>query len=461
MLDKGGNFEVKEDMDRCKDHLNLLQVDEEMSNELIEKIAPDCPNSLRKSFLRLGNPLKTLQRIHLLINLLCNQLDKLNELYALDEASDMTATIMNTKELNTVMIASPDKLPTDVGLVESCIPPHRHEIPRLYLSETFALMLERWQKLNKDFFSCKTSMFDLTKVPDVYDMVRYDILHNSHLHLEGIDELFKLSSAFENAVVPQEYGVDSNDKRYIGSKMCSALIEKIKYDLETSKSMNEDMHYKLDHSHADDLRINSLERCVRTRLYFTSESHLHTLLNVLRYPAEDEVGIIDKDGLELLNEISELSYLTQIVFRLFEDCEKSAFHCELSFSPGAVYNDPQSETAATAPYSVLCRCVNGETLLNYLQNAIELSKIPREEVDLSFDNVDFYPTNESSIKTPRCKSRRSTSISVSIDDIGAASDKWESPMLSKIKRQSNSSIADEETKVKKTIKFATQSESSM
>jgi hypothetical protein len=43
-------------------------------------------------------------------------------------------------------------------------------------------------------------------VPDVYDMIRYDNLHNSHLNLVGTDELLKLSAAFENTVVPQEYG---------------------------------------------------------------------------------------------------------------------------------------------------------------------------------------------------------------------------------------------------------------
>ena len=31
--------------------------------------------------------------------------------------------------------------------------------------------------------------------------------------------------------VVQEYGCDRDEKRYIGSKMCGALLEKIKYDM--------------------------------------------------------------------------------------------------------------------------------------------------------------------------------------------------------------------------------------
>ena len=31
----------------------------------------------------------------------------------------------------------------------------------------------------------QSDVYDLTKVPDVYDMIRYDVLHNKALLLEG------------------------------------------------------------------------------------------------------------------------------------------------------------------------------------------------------------------------------------------------------------------------------------
>ncbi|KAI9121489.1 hypothetical protein K1719_008522 [Acacia pycnantha] len=36
-------------------------------------------------------------------------------------------------------------------------------------------------------------LFDITQIPDVYDSCKYDLLHNAHLNLEGLDELFKVA----------------------------------------------------------------------------------------------------------------------------------------------------------------------------------------------------------------------------------------------------------------------------
>lgn len=68
------------------------------------------------------------------------------------------------------------------------------------------------------------------------------------------------------------------------------------------------------------------QRHVRTRLYFTSESHIHSLINVLRYCHLDEKlagqePLISDEALHRLYETKELDYLTHIVLRLYENTE--------------------------------------------------------------------------------------------------------------------------------------------
>ena len=51
---------------------------------------------------------------------------------------------------------------------------------RLYQNESLELMLERWAKLERDLKN-KKSEFDVSKIPDVYDSIKYDAQHNSGL----------------------------------------------------------------------------------------------------------------------------------------------------------------------------------------------------------------------------------------------------------------------------------------
>jgi inositol-hexakisphosphate/diphosphoinositol-pentakisphosphate 1-kinase len=93
-----------------------------------------------------------------------------------------------------------------------------------------------------------------------------------------------------------------------------------------------------------DLPINTMGRRIRTRLYFTSESHLHTVLNTLRFagPANEASPLLlSEEGMKILNSTPELCYLTQIVMRVFEDSRSEMaddprrFRVEILFSPGA------------------------------------------------------------------------------------------------------------------------------
>ncbi|XP_043346081.1 inositol hexakisphosphate and diphosphoinositol-pentakisphosphate kinase 1 isoform X4 [Cervus canadensis] len=207
---------------------------------------------------------------------------------------------------------------------------------QLYHSETLELMLQRWSKLERDFRQ-KSGRYDISKIPDIYDCVKYDVQHNGSLGLEGTAELLRLSKALADVVIPQEYGISREEKLEIAVGFCLPLLRKILLDLQ--RTHEDESVNKLHPLYSRG--VLSPGRHVRTRLYFTSESHVHSLLSVFRYG-----GLLDetKDtqwqrALAYLSAIPELNYMTQIVIMLYEDntrdpLSEERFHVELHFSPG-------------------------------------------------------------------------------------------------------------------------------
>jgi inositol hexakisphosphate/diphosphoinositol-pentakisphosphate kinase len=169
------------------------------------------------------------------------------------------------------------------------------------------------------------------------------MLHNPHIGLTiTLEKLYHLAKDMADCAVPQEYGTTVTEKRSIGTKMCRALLEKIKFDLIIARTDNQsDMRYMINMEYGNDLPITTMGRRIRTRLYFTSESHLHTMLNVLRFGvAEGESVPLSEAGKTICAGAPELCYLTQVVFRLFEDTKRDAddpkrYRVEILFSPGA------------------------------------------------------------------------------------------------------------------------------
>ena len=49
----------------------------------------------------------------------------------------------------------------------------------------------------------KSGRYDISKIPDIYDCVKYDTQHNSSLGLENMLELFRLSRALADIIIPQ------------------------------------------------------------------------------------------------------------------------------------------------------------------------------------------------------------------------------------------------------------------
>ena len=69
----------------------------------------------------------------------------------------------------------------------------------------------------------------VVQIPDVHDNVRYDGLHNAHLHLDGLPELYDFAKQLADSIVPQEYGVTKRQEQELPPSLppsvrCSLLF---------------------------------------------------------------------------------------------------------------------------------------------------------------------------------------------------------------------------------------------
>ncbi|XP_030582065.1 inositol hexakisphosphate and diphosphoinositol-pentakisphosphate kinase 1, partial [Archocentrus centrarchus] len=147
----------------------------------------------------------------------------------------------------------------------------------------------------------------------------------------------------------QEYGINKVEKLDIAYAYCLPLVRKIQLDLQ--RTHEDESVNKLHPLYSRG--VMSPGRHVRTRLYFTSESHVHSLLSIFRYGGllDEEKDQQWKRAMDYLSAVSELNYMTQIVIMLYEDNNKDLsseerFHVELHFSPG-VKGVEEEENAPT------------------------------------------------------------------------------------------------------------------
>uniref|UniRef100_A0A8C1BLH0 Inositol hexakisphosphate and diphosphoinositol-pentakisphosphate kinase n=1 Tax=Cyprinus carpio carpio TaxID=630221 RepID=A0A8C1BLH0_CYPCA len=346
----------------------IMQKNKDFNEEDYSKLAPTGSPSLVNSMGVIFNPVNTCDRVHTLIKSLTCQICKRLE----------------------------DPKSADL---------------QLYHSETLELMLQRWSKLERDF-RMKNGRYDISKIPDIYDCVKYDTQHNSSLGLEDTLELFRLSRALADIIIPQEYGITKAEKLDIASAYCLPLVKKIQLDLQ--RTHEDEAVNKLHPLYSRG--VMSPGRHVRTRLYFTSESHVHSLLNIFRYGGllneqKDEQW---KQAMDYLSAVTELNYMTQIVIMLYEDNNKDPsseerFHVELHFSPGVKgYKDEDN-----APMGFGFRPASSEVCV---------SRAPLE--DLSQDEPDRAALTEPiSIqrKSPLIRGRKAGSMEVQYCIIGSSS----------------------------------------
>ena len=248
--------------------------------------------------------------------------------------------------------------------------------------EKVILIYKRYVKLYKDFFDSKKKKFDISKIPDIYDNIKYDIIHNKSIIGETALELYNSITNLADFVMPLEYGIKIEEKIKIGLKFIKPLLNKIYKDLLWILNINstfsseafiknegsrdnlsdnlssdndfdssikdlkcleseEQNYFGLDKNKLDKGEIKSAWRHVKTKIYFTSQSHLYSLLNTLIYSMNS--FLVDNDEKNEANKIwsvFDLDYCSHIVFRLFENYNvdkksKERYRIEIIVSPGA------------------------------------------------------------------------------------------------------------------------------
>ena len=177
------------------------------------------------------------------------------------------------------------------------------------------------------------------------------MIHNAHLNLRALPELYHAARTIAAYVVPQEYGISAADKvgvgvqvtrrhchhrhhRHLtsststhllhspGVQIASTMLHKIHDDMlagMATESHERERVHRIDTSALSGTEsINTPQRHVRTRLYFTSESHIFSLFNVLRWGGEatDGVTSIFNDECRAKFDAMEPCYLTHLVFRV-------------------------------------------------------------------------------------------------------------------------------------------------
>ncbi|XP_057214516.1 inositol hexakisphosphate and diphosphoinositol-pentakisphosphate kinase 2 isoform X1 [Triplophysa rosa] len=339
-----------------------MQKDQTFTEEDFDRLAPTNSNSLVNSMKTVENPVSTCDKVYTLIQSLTSQIRKRLE----------------------------DPKSADL---------------QLYHSETLEMMLQRWSKLERDF-RMKSGRYDISKIPDIYDCVKYDVQHNASLVLEDTVELFKLSRALADIVIPQEYGINKVEKLDIAYAYCLPLVKKIQLDLQ--RTHEDESVNKLHPLYSRG--VLSPGRHVRTRLYFTSESHVHSLLSIFRYGGllNEEKDQQWKRAMDYLAAVSELNYMTQIVIMLYEDNNKDPsteerFHVELHFSPGVKVTEEES-----APMGFGFRPASAENDQKQTDPG-SLENLAQDEPDRALPLSDAISTQR---KSPLIRNRKTGSMEV-------------------------------------------------
>lgn len=276
------------------------------------------------------------------------------------------------------------------------------------------LFRERWDKLFKEFETVEK--VDPSKISELYDTMKFDGMHNrqflEHIFLpdpnvEGLPpptcdipnihttlgggpfsymaakqansndkggpfdkseyqhlrELYRLSKVLFDFICPQEYGIEDKEKLDIGLLTSMPLVKQILNDI-------------------DDLQKAEAGGSV---VYFTKESHIYTLLNVI-YESQIPTKIAR-------NALPELDYLSQIAFEVYEsedvETNSKSYSIRLAISPGCNSQDPldvqldSKHCISCIPRQALTRHLDSDIVISRLRNRFNRVSLPKKFIPVN------------------------------------------------------------------------------
>lgn len=281
------------------------------------------------------------------------------------------------------------------------------------------LFRERWDKLFKEFESVEK--FDPSKISELYDTIKFDGLHNRQFlekvfkldpefsdkiaapqagfalvnvpqpsryfeqkhknaspdeyvpgstTFEGpeysyLRELYTLAKILFEFICPQEYGIEAKEKLDIGLLTSLPLVKQILHEMESMQKGTE----------------------CRSVFYFTKESHIYTLLNVI-YESQIQTKLSR-------NQLPELDYLTQIGFEIYETEDKK-HSIRLSISPGC---NCQNQLDVQLDSKHCISCIPLVNLTHHLDSDLLASKFRSRFARVSLPKK-FIPVNWESYAAP-------------------------------------------------------------
>jgi hypothetical protein len=195
-----------------------------------------------------------------------------------------------------------------LGRLKECLQLHRtimkkkletadFENIRWCCSDSLTLFRERWEKHFGDVLDSSAGWFDPSKISDLYDSLKFDALHHRDvlemlftdddpISVAALHDLYLMAHKLFDFVAPREYGSSTEERLRIGRQISGLILHRVHSDISAA----------------------ILSATPSTRLYFTKESHMTALLNILR-----------SCGLALHpTESLELDYLSHICFEFYE-----------------------------------------------------------------------------------------------------------------------------------------------